>query len=55
MLLYPDVQRKAQHELDFVIGRSRLPTSSDLLDLPYLRALILEVLRWHTVGSISGH
>jgi cytochrome P450 len=29
MLLYPDVQRRAQAELDAVVGRGRLPQLAD--------------------------
>ena len=29
MLLYPDVQRRAQDELDNVVGRSRQPSLQD--------------------------
>ena len=53
MLLYPDVQRQAQAELDAVVGKERLPTSLDVERLPYLHALFKEVLRWHTVACLS--
>jgi cytochrome P450 len=46
MLLYPDVQRQAQEEIDRVIGPDRLPTMDDLLDLRYIRACMKESLRW---------
>jgi hypothetical protein len=29
MLLYPDVQKKAQEEIDRVVGRDRLPNLND--------------------------
>lgn len=29
MLLYPEVQRKAQEEIDRVVGRDRMPTLND--------------------------
>ncbi|KIX99846.1 uncharacterized protein Z520_04482 [Fonsecaea multimorphosa CBS 102226] len=50
MTLYPEVQRKAQAEIDATIGSSRLPTFSDRAALPYVDALIKEVLRWHPVA-----
>ena len=40
---YPDIQRKAQEELDRVVGRSRLPGIEDEKDLPYCHAIIKEV------------
>ena len=46
MVLYPDVARKAQGELDAVIGQDRLPEMSDRPFLPYIGAIVLEVLRW---------
>jgi len=46
MIAFSEVQRKAQAELDAVVGRGRLPTFSDAPRLPYLSAVIREVLRW---------
>ena len=46
MLLYPEVQKKAQKELDDVIQGFRLVEFSDRPHLPYIAALIKEVLRW---------
>ncbi|EJD04512.1 cytochrome P450 [Fomitiporia mediterranea MF3/22] len=44
---YPEIQKKAQEELDRVIGRDRLPTIEDEKDLPYCHAIIKEVERMH--------
>jgi cytochrome P450 len=49
MLLYPDVQAKAQAELDAVVGRDRLPDYSDRGNLPYVNSVILEALRWKVI------
>lgn len=46
MVAFPRVQRRAQAELDAVVGRTRLPTFADAPHLPYVRAIIKEVLRW---------
>jgi len=46
MVIFPQVQRRAQAELDAVVGRTRLPTFADAPRLPYVRAVIKEVLRW---------
>ena len=46
MIAFPEVQRRAQAELDTVVGRDRLPTFDDAPRLPYVRAIIEEVLRW---------
>ncbi|KIK94268.1 hypothetical protein PAXRUDRAFT_12143 [Paxillus rubicundulus Ve08.2h10] len=53
MMLHPRVLKKAQEELDSVIGTNRLPTFADRPSLPYLEALVTELLRWHTPGPIT--
>ncbi|KAI1012337.1 hypothetical protein LB503_004750 [Fusarium chuoi] len=52
MTLFPDAQKKAQCEIDDIIGNERLPTLSDRQSLPYVNALVKEVLRWHPVGPM---
>ncbi|KAI6039884.1 cytochrome P450 [Pisolithus marmoratus] len=47
MVLYPEAQAKAQEEIDRVVGDSRLPEFSDRENLPYVDAVLLEVLRWY--------
>jgi cytochrome P450 len=54
MTLYPEVQAKAQAELDAVVGTGRLPSFSDRADLPYIDALFKEVLRWHQATPIGS-
>lgn len=49
MTIFPDVQKKAQEEIDRVIGGDRLPLSSDLPNLPYIEAIMKETHRWHNV------
>ncbi|KZT12937.1 cytochrome P450 [Laetiporus sulphureus 93-53] len=46
MVVHPDVYRKAQVEMDAVVGRSRLPNLDDRLALPYLECVLKEVYRW---------
>lgn len=45
MLMHPDKQAKAQEELDRVVGYGRIPERSDEPNLPYLSAILKEVLR----------
>ena len=45
----PDVQKRAQAELDAVVGPDRLPTMEDKPSLPYISALVKECLRWRSV------
>ena len=54
MTLYPDVRRKAQAEIDQVVGNSRLPNFSDEGALPYVQAVLKETLRWHPVAPLGG-
>ncbi|KAJ7108038.1 cytochrome P450 [Mycena crocata] len=53
MLLFPEAQKRAQAELDAVVGRGRMPTFADYNSLPYMRALIKETLRWTPVDPIG--
>ncbi|KAF7374567.1 O-methylsterigmatocystin oxidoreductase [Mycena sanguinolenta] len=46
MALYPDIQKKAQTEIDTVIGTDRLPEFEDRPSLPFVEALYREVMRW---------
>lgn len=53
MLLFPDVQKKAQAEIDSVVGNGRLPCLADRDALPYVTALTQEVLRWHSAAPLG--
>ncbi|PPQ73533.1 hypothetical protein CVT26_010344 [Gymnopilus dilepis] len=53
MALNPAVQRKAQAEIDRVIGNSRLPDFSDKQSLPYLEAILLETMRWSPITPLA--
>ncbi|EGN98308.1 hypothetical protein SERLA73DRAFT_74531 [Serpula lacrymans var. lacrymans S7.3] len=53
MFLHPDVQRKAQLEIDSIIGRDRLPDFSDRPSLPYVEAVFRETLRWRPVAPLG--
>ncbi|KIJ45825.1 hypothetical protein M422DRAFT_165839 [Sphaerobolus stellatus SS14] len=53
MCLNPDVQQKAQAEIDHVIGQDRLPLISDRNSLPYVEAVMKEVLRWLPVAPLG--
>lgn len=53
MVLNPEAQSRAQLEIDEVVGRDRLPQTPDLERLPFVKAVISEVLRWHPVGPLG--
>lgn len=47
MVTYPDIQKRAQQEVDEVIGLDKSPVLDDIEKLPYLRAIIKEVWLIH--------
>ena len=51
--MYPDTRRKAQAEINRVIGNDRLPALADQLNLPYTDALVKEVFRWNPVVPLG--
>ncbi|KAH7886508.1 cytochrome P450 [Phlebopus sp. FC_14] len=53
LVAHPEVQVKAQKEVDDVVGHERLPTWSDIERMPYLRALLEEVNRFRPVGPLA--
>ncbi|KAI0767232.1 CyP450 monooxygenase [Fomes fomentarius] len=53
MASYPEVQKKAQAELEAVVGPQRLPEFSDRDSLPYVNALMKELLRWRSVVPVG--
>jgi len=53
LVLFPLVQRRAQAELDAVVGRDRFPTFDDRPRLPYIEALCKELLRWQMVTPLG--
>ena len=46
MILHPEVARKAQSELDDVVGNDRLPGFDDREKLPYLESVLKECMRY---------
>ncbi|KIJ44585.1 hypothetical protein M422DRAFT_168011, partial [Sphaerobolus stellatus SS14] len=53
MVLYPDVQKKAQQEIDALLGLQRLPDVGDMDALPYVMAVCKETLRWHALLPVG--
>ena len=45
--MHPECQKAAQAELDAVVGPDRLPEFSDYDRLPYVKAFVKELTRWH--------
>ncbi|KAF7505276.1 hypothetical protein GJ744_001063 [Endocarpon pusillum] len=59
MITHPEAQARAREEIDRVCtsgGSLRLPRMSDLLEMPYVAAMIKEILRWRpTVPIVPPH
>ncbi|KAF8868343.1 cytochrome P450 [Infundibulicybe gibba] len=53
MAMHPEVQKKAQAEIDTVTGGTRLPGFEDREALPYVNAIIKEILRWQIVSPLG--
>jgi cytochrome P450 len=54
MVLHPDIQAKAQAEIDAVVGDKRLPNFDDRESLPYIDALYREVMRFHGPAPLGA-
>ncbi|KAL3513012.1 hypothetical protein ACH5RR_025729 [Cinchona calisaya] len=52
MVLHPEIQAKAQSEIDSAVGTRKMVTDSDLPNLPYLHAIVKETLRAHPPGPL---
>jgi len=52
-LLHPEIQIRAQEEIDAVTGRERLPTFEDRPRLTFVDAICKEVLRWRPVVPLA--
>ncbi|KAH9477562.1 Cytochrome P450 monooxygenase [Psilocybe cubensis] len=53
MAVNPDVQKKAQAEINSIIGSKRLPEFEDRPMMPYSEAIYREVLRWRSPGPVG--
>ena len=53
MVTWPEVQRKAQAEIDAVIPEDRVPDFDDYEKLPYIAQIIKEAHRWRPVAPLS--
>jgi len=53
LLNYPDVLKKAQEEIDKVIGPGNLPTFEDRPSLPYINAIAKESVRWRDTTPLA--
>lgn len=54
LVTHPEALKAAHDELDSIIGSSRTPNFDDESRLPYIKALVKEVLRWRPVAVLGG-
>jgi hypothetical protein len=53
MTLFPEVQARAQKELDAVVGTSELPSAKHFNDIPYVRGTMKESLRCKIISMMQ--
>ncbi|KAG8908764.1 hypothetical protein FRB99_003002 [Tulasnella sp. 403] len=52
MVTHPDAQKRAQAEIDAVVGHDRTPTMDDLDRLPYVQGILKEISRIRPVAPV---
>lgn len=55
MVHHPEVAKKAQAEIESVLGKDQLPTLNDRPDLPYIDCIVKEVMRWDIKKNQLGN
>ena len=50
---WPEVMKKAQSEIDKVMGEDRSPVWDDYGQLPYVAATVKEAMRWRPVVPLA--
>ena len=53
MTIYPEVQSRAQKEIDTIIGSGRLPDFGDRNRLPFVDAVIAETVTWNPIAPLG--
>ncbi|PPQ90628.1 hypothetical protein CVT25_006611 [Psilocybe cyanescens] len=53
MVLHPEIQKRCQEEIDSVTGGTRLPEIVDKDSLPYMNAMMWELMRWQPVSPLA--
>ncbi|KAG1726305.1 cytochrome P450 [Suillus lakei] len=53
MVLHPDIQAQARAEINQVVRHDRMPCLDDRPSLPYLDAILREVLRWYPLTPLG--
>lgn len=54
LVLRPELVKVAQAEIDTVVGRERIPELNDRDNMPYMEALLQEVMRMCSVAPLGA-
>ncbi|KAK7259473.1 hypothetical protein RIF29_25081 [Crotalaria pallida] len=52
LINHPNIMERARQEIEAVIGTTRIVEESDIVNLPYLQAIVKETLRIHPTGPM---
>jgi cytochrome P450 len=53
MTRWPDLQKRAQQEIDAAVGEDRSPATEDYEKLAYVAAIVKESMRWRPVVPLA--
>ena len=53
LMLHRDILKRAQDELNLVVGADRVVQESDIPNLPYLQAIVKETFRLHPAAGLA--
>ncbi|KIK69489.1 hypothetical protein GYMLUDRAFT_35558 [Collybiopsis luxurians FD-317 M1] len=53
LVAFPEAQRKAQEEVDRIVGDQRIPSLDDVARLPYIQAVVKETHRMRPVAPLA--
>jgi cytochrome P450 len=54
MMEFPEWQKKLQEEVDKVVGKDRMPSYTDIPNLPTVRAIVKETVRYRSIVAEMG-
>ena len=54
MVKNPHIWKRAQAEIDAVLGLDKLPEFEDRQSLPYVDAIVRETYRWKPIGPLGA-
>jgi cytochrome P450 len=55
MVLHPEIQKKARTHIAAVVAPGMLPAFGDEPSLPYITAIVMEILRWRPATPFGMH